>query len=161
MTAAFLVVLLLAVQVTAPPGLPTLLLPQGNGAWVVRIETSGGFTGRGLGNYTASSSGELKCLTYAQPAGCPEHLDGDTPQVLGRLVGTIPRTSDAPPVELSAPGRSMCNDCVTTTMSVRRRDADGEQTVTYRWDESTIAAVPGEVLRLRAAIMALASARAR
>lgn len=161
MSAAFLRVLLLAVQVTAPPALPTLLLPQGKGAWVVRVETSGGFTGRGLGNYTASSSGELKCLTYVQPAGCPEHLEGETPEVIGRLVGAIPRTSSAPPVEASAPGRSMCNDCVTTTMSVRRRDADGEQTVTYRWDESTIGAVPGEVLRLRAAILALASVRAQ
>jgi len=160
MTGTVLALLLLAAQDPPPAMLPMLLLPSENGAWVVRIETSGGFTGRGLGNYTASSSGELKCASLTRQVPCPDRLVPETQQSISRLVTAIPAvTISAPP---GAPGRgTICNDCVTTTMTVRRRNGDGEQAASYRWDESTIGSVPGEVLRLHAAVIALASPRIR
>jgi hypothetical protein len=153
---------LLAVAQAAPPAtLPMLLLPMDAGAWVVRIETTGGFTGRGLGNFTASSAGELQCLSLALQRTCPERLTPDTQRVLSRLVTAIPVAADVPAPDSRAPNRTVCYDCVTTTMTIRQRDGDAERTVTYRWDETTRSTIPGDVLRLHAAVTALAPARPR
>jgi len=159
-TAIVLAILLLAAPAPQSPMLPTLLLPSENGAWVVRIETSGGFTGRGLGNYTLSSSGDVKCVSLAPQEPCPARLVPETQQSIARLVTAIPVVTPGGAPE--SPGRrSVCSDCVTTRMTVRRRDDAGEQTLSYRWDESTLGTVPGEVLRLHAAVIALASPRIR
>jgi hypothetical protein len=161
MTGMLLGIVLLAAQAVQPATLPTLLLPPEADAWVVRIETTGGFTGRGLGNYTASSAGELKCLSLTQPTACPDRLAPETQRAIARLVTAIPMLEGAPAADVPARGRAICNDCVTTTMTVRWRDHTSERTVTYRWDESTLATVPGDVLRLHAAVSAVAAARVR
>jgi len=44
-------------------------------------------------------------------------------------------------------------------MTVQRRDDDGERTIQFRWDESTLGTVPGEVLRLHSAVVATARLR--
>lgn len=156
MSGLLLGVVLMAAQV-APPALPTLLLPSDRGGWVVRIETSGGFTGRGSGSYTVSSAGELKCLSLTRQPVCGDRLAPETQQAISRLVTSIPATAGVPVPEEPGRGRTVCNDCVTTTMTVRQRDGDGERTVMYRWDESTRATVPSDALRLHAAVIALAS----
>jgi len=138
--------------------LPTLPLADDTGAWVIRIETSGGFTGRGAGSYTASSSGALRCLALTRQVPCSERLAAGTAVPIARLVSALPLTTSAVTVT-PLPLTTFCSDCVTTTMTVRRRDGDGERTLTYRWDESTLGTVSGEVLRLHAAVIALASAR--
>lgn len=148
MTGTLLVLLFAAMQVAE---LPMLVLPPGDGAWVVRIETSGGFTGRGSGSVTASSAGEVRCVSPA----CPPRLVPEVQQSIERLVADIPVAGD---VSLRSPvGNSgICNDCVTTTMTVQRRNGDGERTIQFRWDESTLGAIAGEVRRLHSAVIALA-----
>jgi hypothetical protein len=136
--------------------LPTLVLPAAEDAWVVRIVTSGGFTGRGSGSYTASSSGDVSCLAAA---ACPGRLAPDTQRALSRLVKAVPVAAVSRPSPSSPTGS--CNDCVTTTMSVRRRDRDEERMQTFSWDETTRASVPDDVLRLHAAVLALAAPRSR
>jgi len=136
--------------------LPTLVLPAAEGAWVVRIVTSGGFTGRGSGSYTASSAGDVACLAAA---ACPGRLASDTQRALSRLVKAVPVAAVSRPSPLSTTAN--CNDCVTTTMSVRRRDRDEERIQTFSWDETTRASVPDDVLRLHAAVLALAAPRSR
>jgi hypothetical protein len=42
-------------------------VPDGDGAWTIRITTDGGFTGRGRGNVTLTSQGELTCLQTQRP----------------------------------------------------------------------------------------------
>ena len=152
MTATLLVLVLAAAQVAQ---LPALVLPPGAGAWVVRIETSGGFTGRGSGSFTASSAGAVLC---ASAGPCPSRLAPDARQSIEQLVADIPVPGDVSP---RSPGVSagICNDCVTTTMTVQRRDGDGERIIQFRWDESTLGTIPGEVLRLHSAVIALARLR--
>jgi len=149
---ATVVLLLLAAQVAQPP---TFVLPPGAGAWIVRIETSGGFTGRGSGSFTANSAGELFCPSAAS---CPSRLAAGAQQSIGKLVADIRLVADVSARQ--AVGTSgICSDCVTTTMTVQRRDDDGERTIQFRWDESTLGTVPGEVLRLHSAVVATARLR--
>lgn len=148
MTEVLLAIFIAAAQAAQ---FPMVVLPPGAGAWVVRIETSGGFTGRGSGNVMASSDGDVRCSAPA----CPARLAPEVRQSIDRLVAGIPlpgEVSQRPPVVNSG----ICNDCVTTTMTVQRRDGDGERTTQFRWDESTIGTVPGEALRLHAAVVGLA-----
>lgn len=136
--------------------LPTLLLPPGDNAWVVRIVTTGGFTGRGSGNLTASSAGEILCASIA---ACPDRLARDMQRSLSRLVTATLSPRPVAPTSPFNPGT--CSDCVTTTMTVRRRDGAGERTFTYTWDAISASAVPDEALRLHAALIALVSGRSR
>jgi hypothetical protein len=130
--------------------LPHLVLPAGQDAWVVRIVTSGGLTGRGAGQVTASSAGTLLC---APAVTCPDRLSASTHDVITRFVASLPVDT----VGAAAPDpfpTGICSDCVATTMTVRHRDASGERTLTYTWDVSTAAAVPEDLRRLAATIRA-------
>lgn len=48
-------------------------LPAGNGAWLIRVFSSGGFSGAGNGNVAISSKGEIVC-TMQKPA-CPDTFE--------------------------------------------------------------------------------------
>jgi len=148
--------ILLAALAAQAGELPTLVLPPADAAWVVRVVTSGGFTGRGSGSYTASSSGDVACL--AVPA-CPARLPPDTQRALSRLVREVPVAPTSPAFPSRQTG--VCNDCVTTTISVRRRDHEGERTQTFTWDETTRAGVPEDVLRLYVAVTGIAAPHSR
>ena len=154
MTAGVLTVMLVLFS-QASVELPTQILPEGDGAWVVRIETSGGFTGRGAGSITASSVGEVLCV---QVASCADRLLPETSRALTRLISTLPPGDQASPV---TGRRGVCNDCITTTMTVRRRTREGERVQRYVWDSSTASAIHEEVRRLHSAIVALSPSRAR
>jgi hypothetical protein len=154
---------LVTAQTTAPGGeviaasaarqatLPTLALADDEGAWVVAVVTSGGFTGRGTGSLTVSSAGESSCVAVA---ACPARLVEDARRSLTRRVLALTLRPISPPPE-PRPRQGVCNDCVTTTLTVRRRDADGERGVTYSWDVTTSSRIPGEVLRLHDELLAL------
>jgi len=131
--------------------LPLPVLPPDEQAWVVLIETRGGFTGRGTGSVSATSAGEVLCTSAGV---CPARLVPDAQQSIGRLVAGLPMPADVPS-RPPAVGPSICNDCVTTTMTVQRRDRDGARTLQFRWDESTLGTIPGDVLQLHAAVVAL------
>jgi hypothetical protein len=146
--AAFALVMLVAAQAAA--NLPALLLPPENGAWVVRVETSGGFTGRGTGHFTASSAGNFACVSVKS---CPDRLVPERQRTLTALVSALPAVEKIPPSGPLQPGS--CSDCVTTTMIVRQRTPEGERTLRYSWDLSTMTTIPEEARRLHAAIDAL------
>lgn len=155
-------ILLVLVLLALPPAasaqsgpLTVLDLPDGNGAWVLRVETSGGFGGRGQGAITLSSAGALAC---AAVPSCPARLDPEAQRSLTTLIARVPLAS--PPPRRDLPATGVCNDCITTMLTLRRRDAQGvDQVVGYSWNEVTAASVPGEVLRLRAAAFAVAAVR--
>ena len=144
----------LLLTATQAAQLPVLVLPSDERAWVILIETRGGFTGRGTGSVSASSAGEVLCTS---PGVCPTRLVPDTQQSIGRLVAALPVPADARSRPAVRP--SICSDCVTTTMTVQRRDGDGARTIRFRWDESTLGTIPGDVLQLHAAVVALARLR--
>jgi hypothetical protein len=152
MTALFAALLLAVAGAQEPPEqLPMLALPPGGGAWTVRIETIGGFTGRGTGSVAATSAGDVICVLTLR---CPRRLIPEAHGSLATLVRAIPLVAP-PPRSSSSTTITTCNDCVTTKMTVLRRDQDGEHTLRYTWDVSTAHAVPEEALRLRAAILGL------
>jgi hypothetical protein len=151
-TALFAVLLLAAAMGQEPPEpLPALPLPAGGDAWAVRVETTGGFTGRGTGSLSATSAGDVFCVLTVR---CPRRLIPAAHRAMSQLVRAIPLVAPAPRSS-SSTTLSTCSDCVTTTMTVQRRDEDGEHTLRYTWDVSTAHAVPEEALRLRAAILGL------
>ena len=136
--------------------LPVLALPAGDAAWAVRVETTGGLTGRGTGSVTASSGGAVLCVRMTN---CPGNLQLELRRSLSHLVSVI---SIAPaPQSSSSPAVTTCSDCVTTTMTVQRRDAAGDHTLRYTWDVSTAHAVPVDARRLHAAIMELTGRQPR
>ena len=151
---ALLATLLILGAQSPPERLPLLPLPDGPHAWTIRVETTGGFTGRGTGSVTTSSDGRVFCIVLR----CPARLQPEPHQSLSHLVRAIqpivsPRSS--------SPSATICNDCVTTTMTVHRRDADGDHALRYTWDVSTAPAVPADVLRLHDAILSLTALQRR
>jgi hypothetical protein len=155
MTAPALAVVALLLGVQTSPDLPSLVVPPGDNAWVVRIVTTGGFTGRGAGNVTASSAGQVIC---ALVASCPDRLVPETNRSISQLVTTL-RLAESP--GSPTPGAGVCADCVTTIMTVQSRDAEGEHVLRYTWDVSTVRTIPGAALRLHAAFIGLTSSRSR
>lgn len=145
---ALALAMLLGVQTTAE--VPILMLPPGEHTWVVRITTTGGVSGRGNGGFVASSAGEIICV---QDVTCPERLAAAVQRSLSELVISIPITAVPPQSPFHV---TSCMDCVVTTMTVSRRDGDGERMLRYTWDVSTAGSLPEEARRLHAAILALA-----
>ncbi|HEX8282535.1 MAG TPA: hypothetical protein VF588_04235 [Pyrinomonadaceae bacterium] len=127
-------------------------LPEGKGAWAVRVLTSGGFAGHGRGDVTVYSDGRVTCTPPAEP--CAERRPADALAPLSRLVAA------ARPLKwkvATAPG--VCNDCYVMQLVVRRRESKGRaKTYTITWDESNTAGVTREALRIYEAAVALASA---
>jgi hypothetical protein len=156
MTAPILVITALLLAVQASSDLPRLVLLPDDNAWVVRIVTSGGFTGRGAGNLTASSGGQVMCTLVA---GCPDRLVPEETRTFSRLV-TMVRIAE-PPANQPLPAAGVCADCVTTNMTVQWRDAEGEHVYRYTWDVSTVRTIPDAALRLHDAFIGLASPRPR
>ena len=156
MTASVVALIALLLGVQTASDLPGLILPADDNAWVVRIVTSGGFTGRGAGNLTASSGGQVICTLLA---GCPDRLGPETTGSLSGLVRMLRLAEGTTRQPLPQVG--VCDDCVTTNMTVRWRDAEGEHVLRYTWDVSTVRTIPDAALRLHAAFIGLASARSR
>ena len=161
MTASVLAIIALLLGVQASSDLASLILPTDDNAWVVRSVTSGGFTGRGAGNVTASSAGTVLCTLTAI---CPDRLVPEANRSLSRLVTAVRRADPDGRARVVTGGPltpGTCNDCVTTIMTLQWRDAEGEHVVRYSWDVSTVRTIPDEVRRLHAALVELISPRSR
>jgi hypothetical protein len=121
-------------------------LPDGPSAWTVVVVTSGGFTGKGDGFFSASSEGKILCRELK----CPDAFKAADFQ---SLVETILPAS-LPVVTL--PPVTVCNDCIKRTMTITRRDAGGIlHTYTATWDETTKGRLPPEINRLYDAFTAI------
>jgi hypothetical protein len=126
---------------------PQLLLPEGNGAWVVQINTIGGIVGAGVGDVAVSSEGKILC---SHEIKCPDAFKFSDIQpwieTFQTLVLPVP-----PPATVS-----LCRDCITRTISVRWRDSMGVfHTYTATFDETTKGKLPPEVAKLYDAVVAL------
>ena len=127
----------------APPPEASLSVPDGDGAWTIRITTSGGFTGRGRGNVTLTSQGNLTCLQTLRP--CDNKLVDDKLRPIAQLVSSFDpsKWTSATPA-----GQSLCNDCYTTTVTFARRDGGKLKITTLSWDDATQSKVPPDVVKI-------------
>src|SRR5262245_18399433 len=126
--------------------LPEMLLPDGYGAWLVQVVTTGGYLGQGDVDFAFSSEGRTTCSLEIR---CPRDVKAAD---LHPLVETI----RAGVVVRPSPAISLCNDCVTRRSTISRRDSMGVvQTYIRSWDETTRDRVPQEVILVYDAFRAL------
>ena len=124
--------------------------PAGAGAWSLRVDTSGGFTGRGVGSVTISSDGQMAC----GPAPCA------TPVALPLLkpVADVIPSVEAAWIRQTPSG--LCRDCILTTIALKRRDGDVVRTYRAGWDDSqSVAPELRELRRLALELRATRSAQ--
>ena len=128
------------------PQIPTMLLPDGYGAWTVQVTHSGGFFSTPDRDFSLSSEGKIVCGTDLR---CPKDFRPPEFQPLIEMIqATLPVSSVA--------GVSFCSDCIRRSITIRRRDSMGiVQAYTATWDETTRSQVPKEVLRVYDAIRTL------
>ena len=128
-----------------------LALPAGNGAWVIRILTSGGFSGTGNGDTAVSSSGQIVCTPEN---ACPKRFEVRSIQLLIDKIAEMAASPVTGNRAVIAP--SACNDCLTRRVTVVWRDAMAvEHSYSVSWDEVTGAIVPPEVIQIYEAVTAL------
>jgi len=128
--------------------IPQMALPDGNDMWVVQVVTSGGLLGAGSGDVAISSEGKIVCRREIRCANSFQ-LSNFQPLVEIIQAGTLPVLRPSALV-------SLCRDCITTTITIRRRDAMGiVHTYTASWDDMTKDRVPREVIWIYDAVLAL------
>lgn len=126
---------------------PRLLLPEGNGAWVVQISTTGGILGTGVGDVAVSSERKVLC---SREIKCPDafNLSDVQPFIENIQALTVP----VPPSSAS-----LCSDCITRTIKISWRDSMGVfHSYTSTFDETTKGNLPPDVAKLYDAVVALA-----
>ena len=108
---------------------PAVELPDGSGAWVVEVVTSGGIMG-GARRAVLTSLGTRIC------GSC----DGKVPALsLTTIADSVLAAASAgwPPTGAVSPA-SLCQDCLITEMTLWRRAEDGTvSTFRARWDPTT------------------------
>jgi hypothetical protein len=130
---------------------PSLKLPAGNGSWVIRVATSGGFSGTGNGNVAISSKGEIVCA--AQKASCPRTFEV---QPIQRLIEKFAGLDPASLLSNPVPAPGICNDCITRRVTIVWRDPVGvEHFHSASWDDLTAGMVPKQIIEIYDAVMSL------
>src|SRR5262245_7483344 len=121
---------------------PSLELPAGNGSWVIRVFTAGGFSGTGNGNVAIASKGEIVCTAQKPP--CPRTFEV---QPIQRLVEKFAGLDLASLLSNPTPaGPGICNDCINRRVIIAWRDPVGvEHLHSASWDDLTGATVPREM----------------
>jgi len=134
-------------------GLKPATVPEGDGAWVVQIATSGGLLGSGKGNIEVTSVGGLACTGTKLAEG--KQLVAEALQPVAQLVAAVRSDEWKPPLKRT---RSHCNDCYRTALVLSRREADGTvKLYTARWDDVTKGQVAQEALQLYERVMTVAA----
>ncbi len=99
-------------------------------SWAVQILSGGGFAGRGKGNLTITSRGQL--LWNARENQCNVNLRDDAIQILTQTAFSANASV------WSGPTDTYCRDCFVYAIVLQRREQDGvERTYVAFWDDST------------------------
>jgi hypothetical protein len=123
------------------------VLPEGDGSWAVHVITSGGFAGRGRGDATIISDGNVSC---SPPSGrCRDRRPGAELAPLSRLVAA------AEPSKWEGSSHGTCNDCYVTMLVLERREGGQVKTYSAYWDDTTAASAPPEAWDIYRAAAAL------
>jgi hypothetical protein len=124
-------------------------IPEGNGAWVVTLETSGGlFQSRGK-SITLTSRGHV---TIEGPGGnCSYDVEGGFPEI-DRLIGEANEAGWGDQV-LQPALTSLCHDCRLEKLALNGRSAVGSAYAHLAyWDDTTLAGLKKEVVAIYRAV---------
>ena len=127
------------VQTPLPP------VPVARDGWVVEVIASGGIMG-GTRRTVLDSAGSVTC-----PSSCATKAP---PRALVAVTSSVEAASGVAWSSGSPVNVSLCRDCVTTRLSLWRRDADGAiRSFRAQWDPTTAGAVDPAVRRLYDEVM--------
>jgi hypothetical protein len=116
-------------------------LPPEANAWAVQIVSRGGITGRGRGDLTITSHGDL--VWKAVENQCNVKLQDDVKQMLTQTAFS----ANAP--GWGRPTASYCSDCFVYAMVLQRREHDGiERTYVAYWDDTTAKNISEELRKV-------------
>jgi hypothetical protein len=129
--------------------LEPISLPSGDNAWAVQIVSRGGIDGKGRGDVTLTSDGNL---TWNGPDGsCNRTLPGETMSALTKVVLAV----EAPAYLTGIPAASVCGDCYVTGMIIQQRSVSGAVRVSSGiWDDFRQAKVTAGMITVYEALMA-------
>lgn len=112
------------------------LMPLKNDAWIVKIVTTGGFTGQGLPTITVSSDGDMfiedeNSSGERVSSGARKKLSADVLKQIAEIIyaQSSPENEQKALAEtesINAELKNLCSDCYQTSITVGRRDASGE-----------------------------------
>jgi len=120
----------------------TLPVPDGDGAWSMRITTSGGFDGRGKGNLTLTSIGELVCSLPGRPCGGAK-VSVSALQPLTQLLVSADTSKWVQPANLM-----LCMDCYITSVTFSRWESGTLRVLRFSWNDVTRSSMPTELVRV-------------
>ena len=123
--------------------------PPGANSWSLRIHTSGGFTGQGIGSVTITSNGQMAC----GPAPCATPIAAP---MLQPVTATIASILESHWIRRTPSG--ICRDCILTTIALKRREGDVVRVYRASWDDSQPPSA--ELRELRRLAFELRAARA-
>ncbi|MGH9240871.1 MAG: hypothetical protein ACRD3G_22750, partial [Vicinamibacterales bacterium] len=115
----------------------------------LRIHTSGGFTGQGIGSVTITSNGQMAC----GPAPCATPIAAP---MLQPVTATIASILESHWIRRTPSG--ICRDCIQTTIALKRREGDVVRVYRASWDDSQPPSA--ELRELRRLALELRAARA-
>jgi hypothetical protein len=116
------------------------LSPEAN-SWAVQIVSRGGITGRGRGDLTIKSQGDL--AWNAVENQCNVKLRDDVIQMLTQTAFSANASG------WGGPKASYCSDCFVYAMVLQRREHDGtERTYVAYWDDSTAKNISDELRKV-------------
>jgi len=101
--------------------------PPGANSWSLRIHTSGGFTGQGIGSVTISSNGQMTC----GPAPCATSITSTRLQPVTTTIASIVENQ-----WIRRAPSGFCRDCIETTIALKRREGDIVRVYHASWDDS-------------------------
>jgi len=138
--------------VKVPEELLASTMPQGANAWVIQINSGGGFGNTVSEIVTITSTGEVTCQESPAPALEPAKLDE-----LSQLVAAVSVVSAKSSASRSLRPSSLCKDCTQTTLVFSRRGAK-QKTKTYStsWDTVTRPLLAEDLAQLYETVSALA-----
>jgi hypothetical protein len=131
---------------------PSPRLPEGPLAFVIDLDTSGGFSGRGLGGVTVDSNGSVGASRIGgSTRGVPEcrtKLSADELQSMRRSVEAT--RLQTWPASFAPAGDDGCCDRFQWTLRMEQRLADGQvRKVSTLWYDANEGRLPKEVAAIK------------
>lgn len=133
-------------------------LPEGNSVWVVHLTRTGGFAGISIA-LTLTSEGKFACPACTNQTISRTLSQRDLRSVTPsfNFASVADGNTAAIPTPVSEPLFTMCSDCISTRITIQRRDSAGKiETYTRSWNDVSVSTVQPEFIKLADTILSLA-----